>query len=383
VSTREPDRDRTIEEMLRRSASRGGGSASDRHLDAETLAAWIDGDLSAADVSAAEAHVSSCGRCQAMVAAIVRTTPSTPALVPWWRRGWAIGALVPLTAGVAAIAIWVATPDVALNKAPATVTGQTPAAPVVAPPQEPRQEPGQIPQRTLSSEPVASPPASARERVASESAAKSDAPASVDALKKKVGERDELKEAAANELRRDQVAGAAALAPAAPPPAAATPGAASSNAAAREAQSDATARDAAAPRREIAMARSAFMSPPAEIIAPDQTVRWRPGASGSIQRSTDGGATWTTLVSGVSDDLTAGSAPSSTICWIVGRHGTVLLTADGREWRRVAFPEPVDLLAIQAVDLVNATVTTADGRRFRTGDGGQTWSPSGPFQLKR
>jgi photosystem II stability/assembly factor-like uncharacterized protein len=76
----------------------------------------------------------------------------------------------------------------------------------------------------------------------------------------------------------------------------------------------------------------------------------------------------------VAEDLTAGSAPSSSACWIVGRRGTVLLTADGVQWRRITFPESVDLIGVQAVDLANATVTSADGRRFRTADGGQIWT---------
>jgi photosystem II stability/assembly factor-like uncharacterized protein len=51
-----------------------------------------------------------------------------------------------------------------------------------------------------------------------------------------------------------------------------------------------------------------------------------------------------------------------------------LLSIDGRSWRRVTFPETVDLRAVTAADVDNATVTTADGRVFVTVDGGQTWS---------
>jgi photosystem II stability/assembly factor-like uncharacterized protein len=58
---------------------------------------------------------------------------------------------------------------------------------------------------------------------------------------------------------------------------------------------------------------------------------------------------------------------------VVGRSGTVLLTTDGRQWRRIVFPIATDLAAVQAVDARAATVTAADGRRFRTVDGGVTW----------
>ena len=76
----------------------------------------------------------------------------------------------------------------------------------------------------------------------------------------------------------------------------------------------------------------------------------------------------------MTEDLTAGAAPSPTVCWIVGRRGTVLLSIDGLQWRRLAFPESVDLVAVQASDASAATVTTADNRRFRTADSGQTWT---------
>jgi len=371
VSTKQPDRDRSIEEMLRRSASRSAGDPSGRCLDAETLAEWIDGDLNAADVSAAEAHVSSCARCQQVVAAIVRTTPSTSIVIPWWRRGWAIGALVPLTAAATALAIWIATPDVQRREASPVAARQVPPAAVVVPP--PARERPQEEQRRLQEA------APARPQTAPQTAGTR----AKDGLRNETSGRYDGKLEASNNARRDLVAGGvpAPAAPAAPPsPATAQSGAAAS-ATALEAQAATAFRDAAAaPQREgtlaksDALAKSAFARAPAEIVSPDQSVRWRPGASGSIHRSIDGGATWTALTSGATDDLTAGSAPSSAVCWIVGRRGTVLVTADGVQWRRVTFPEPVDLTAIQANDLANATVIAGDGRRFRTADGGQTWT---------
>ena len=88
---------------------------------------------------------------------------------------------------------------------------------------------------------------------------------------------------------------------------------------------------------------------------------------------------WSASSSGVTEDLTAGVAPSPTVCWIVGRRGTVLLSTDGLQWRRLAFPESADLVTVQATDALTATVTTADNRRFRTADGGQTWTPLQEF----
>ena len=77
--------------------------------------------------------------------------------------------------------------------------------------------------------------------------------------------------------------------------------------------------------------------------------------------------------------LTAGASPAPSICWLVGPQGIVLLTTDARSWRRIAFPEAVDLVSVRASDDKIATVSTADGRAFSTTDGGQTWTRSPAF----
>ena len=109
------------------------------------------------------------------------------------------------------------------------------------------------------------------------------------------------------------------------------------------------------------------------IASPGTAFRWRIGPAGSVEFSTDAGATWESRPTGVEADLTAGAAPGGTVCWVVGRGGTVLLTTDGRQFRRLMFPVATDLAAVQAIDARSATVTAADGRRFRTLDGGATW----------
>jgi hypothetical protein len=58
----------------------------------------------------------------------------------------------------------------------------------------------------------------------------------------------------------------------------------------------------------------------------------------------------------------------------VGQRGVVLLTTDGLTWRRVPFPESIDLVGVQASDATHATVTTSDGRTFVTADA-TLWSP--------
>ena len=85
--------------------------------------------------------------------------------------------------------------------------------------------------------------------------------------------------------------------------------------------------------------------------------------------------TWTNHHAAEKDlTLIAGAAPSSNVCWLVGRSGAIILTIDGRAWRRIKFPEPADLVAVTASDARTATLTTADGRQFATTDGGRTWT---------
>ncbi len=79
------------------------------------------------------------------------------------------------------------------------------------------------------------------------------------------------------------------------------------------------------------------------------------------------------LTTGATVELTAGASPSPSVCWVVGRNGTVLRSTDGRTWTGVNIPEAADLVSVDATDASIAIVTTADGRRFRTSDGGRTW----------
>jgi len=336
VGTPDTDRDRGVEQLLRRSLRDGAAtSRPELCLDAETLAAWVERDLTAAESAVAEAHVSQCSRCQATVAALVRATPAIETHAPWWRRGWVVGSLVPLTAGAIAIAVWIAAPDEA-RRAPAD--RQEAQRPL------PAATPAPTPSATVQPQP---PPALADRAAARASEARSEAPRRL----------REAKEEADKSARRDQ----ATAAPAAPPPAA----------------TDALRAQVSTAREARTLSKQAFAA--REIASPDPSVRWRLGPSGSIEHSTNGGATWEALSSGASEDLTGGSAPSPTIVWVVGRNGTVLLSTDGRRWQRVAFPDRADLVAVRADDALNATVTTADGRTFRTSDSGRTWTPLQEF----
>ncbi len=112
---------------------------------------------------------------------------------------------------------------------------------------------------------------------------------------------------------------------------------------------------------------------PGIITSPVVSIRWKISLAGGIQYSGDAGKTWHAQKSGTEQDLLAGSAPSSNICWIVGRAGTILLTTDGRSWQSLKSPTTEDVTAIAASDAQSATITSASGKRFSTSDAGRTW----------
>ena len=92
-----------------------------------------------------------------------------------------------------------------------------------------------------------------------------------------------------------------------------------------------------------------------------------------VERSTDGGATWAVVPGMPGAQVSAIAAPGPNVAWFAGRGGTVLVWVDDA-WSRVVFPEKIDLTNVRAVGAREAFVTAADGRTFRTTDGGLTWS---------
>lgn len=116
--------------------------------------------------------------------------------------------------------------------------------------------------------------------------------------------------------------------------------------------------------------------PPRSVLirTADGVERWRLGANGTIEHLTSDGH-WMGQDSGVTVDLSAGAAPSFTVCWAVGAGGTVLRTTDGEHWHKLAAPTAANLATVSAQDADSAVVTTGGGQRFATADGGRTWQP--------
>lgn len=108
---REPvSNERDQDRWLRRSLRQAATPPSEACPDAETLAAWADGGLNAQAVAAVELHASSCARCMAVAAAMERSAPAVSAARAW-TPARAVRWLIPLTAAATAVAIWIAVPQ--------------------------------------------------------------------------------------------------------------------------------------------------------------------------------------------------------------------------------------------------------------------------------
>jgi hypothetical protein len=342
------DRDQSIERLLRQSFKATEVGVTGSCLDAETLSAWIDGGLSGAALEIAQSHVADCARCQALVGAMARIDaivgqqrPSSRLWLAW---------LVPLTAAAAAVALWVAVPRGPAAPARQATDIQAPAPEVKA------SEPGSV---TQPRSPQAA-SAAKEETSGAERDSASSAQAQARELRKDAGrlETDGLKPQAktAGEIASSASADQAAPAPAAAPQPVAP-----------------TARQRFEERSGNTLAETITIAP-IMIVSPDPSIRWRLAGS-AVEHSTNGGASWAAVATGLTAQLTAGAAPSTTVCWVVGRGGVVLLSTDGRSFSRVAFPEMTDLSAVRASDARSAVVSTMDGRTFTTTNG-ETWQSS-------
>ena len=320
----------------------------------DILAALYERTLEAGETERWVGHVADCQRCQALLAAIGRAEPRLEpetggtTASPWWR--WRV--LAPLAAfSIVVLAVWVVDPGSMLDRRVAVENLGPPTG---------------TPQATPTIESAETPPTPDASLTVPEST-----PAAVPPTDTSI-----LREAAT-----PPVADATdAPATGAPMP---SSGPAEDLARRREApalvERDAQTRDAAQP---LAPARFAVDSArfaagadtgPLLVASPDPASRWRVAPSGGVERSSDGGTTWRVQVRPV-ERIIAGAAPSARVAWLVGENGFILRTTDGERWARVSAPVAAHLTGIEARDLLVATVSAIDGRRFRTVDGGAQWT---------
>jgi hypothetical protein len=105
----------------------------------------------------------------------------------------------------------------------------------------------------------------------------------------------------------------------------------------------------------------------------DKSVTWIVDKNGTIQKFYANGAMrW--QYSGVTTDLITGWAPSATVCWVIGRSGTIIRTTDGGDhWELITTPTADNLRMVVASSAKDATITTERGQSFATSDGGASW----------
>ncbi len=270
----EREQDTWLGNMLRRSPA----PASEGCLDAETLAAWADGGLGTKAAAAVELHTSNCSRCMAVLAAMERTAPA-PLVTHAWTPARLFRWAAPLAAAATAVAIWVAVPERPIAPVESTVS-QDLKVPVPVPGS------GSVPGSTIEPRPLNQNPAP------------------------RTGNPEpQEKPQFRDELRRER-APSAPVAPEGPPPAAAP---------------------APAPRSMTSMNLTATS---AESISPSNPLmRWRVVQPVSVERSRDGGKTWTTIT----------------------------------------LPAP-NIVSVRGVDSDRAVATTSDNAQFYTANGGQSWT---------
>ncbi len=356
------DNQTRFEELLARGLNRG--LRPPRHDCAEpaTIAAYYARSLSAAETIRWEEHFATCADCQEQLAALVRiedteeraTRPRATAWLRNWRLTVPIGA-----AGLAAVAALLV-----IMLRPAHETGSPLSHSAVQP----------------------SPPMELASRDTGQSRAlrQQEIEAS---LEKAPGSR-EASEAKPQIIAKNESPSSEPLAMrAAPPPAAAGLGVGSGGERAATGAAGSAGRRAsrlyaanpAVEQNESMVANRAApqasaLPPPAPnmISSPDGSISWRIGPGGTIFRSHDN-VNWSSQISGVKADLTAGAAISANVCWVVGRGGTILRTLDGEHWQRMTAPTDDDLTLVFADGASAATVVTDRGVRFTTTNGGKTW----------
>jgi hypothetical protein len=278
-------------------------NTSDSCLDAETLAAWVDGGLSGAELQVVQAHVADCARCQALVGAMARTDSAVPpSEAPHRSRRWLAWA-VPLTAAATAVLIWTTMPRNSVT--PATVTSES-ARPAAEEPPAPEvvAEPQLIPEKSeaaAESKPATPPPpqrADTRDQLSERVAVASP------------------QEATAQQANKD-------IAAAAPPAPAAAPAAARAQSTLAAA---AAARNLCGPNSTIAP--PGVTTPLNAGASPSANVCWIVGRLGVVLLTTDG-RTWRGITFPVIADLSSVTATDARNATVMTTDGRAFTTVDG------------------------------------------------------
>jgi hypothetical protein len=359
---------------------------------AELLAVYFDRSADAGELARLETHLVGCGRCQAVLAAMARADcreaaeqlgSAVPRAGP--ARRW--HGLVPAGIAVSAVLLWVVLRSVPSPPIPVPVTpaetvpvlSDASALTAEAVPESSASEqasgrslpPARAARSVQSSAPspaahqqtevsvAASAPAAARRSVSTDDVAAAEKTMEGSAsLMAREAPADRV-QILSSEQRITVASSAPDFAAIAPP--------------VRVAEPSSATPETVATAGHFSLSSPAGPLAPFLAVSPDSRTRWRVGSRGRIEFSRDGGQSWELQRSEVSVDLLAAHAPSDSICWVVGRDGTVLRTTDARTWQKLNFPARADLVRVLARDDRVAFVFAANGLTFATQDGGYSW----------
>ncbi|MHA1170028.1 MAG: YCF48-related protein, partial [Candidatus Hodarchaeales archaeon] len=111
----------------------------------------------------------------------------------------------------------------------------------------------------------------------------------------------------------------------------------------------------------------------------NQNIGWIVGESGIVLRTTNGGSLWTLQASGVtSENLRDADAVDSSNIWAVGTNGEIIYSDDGSTWAQQSSGVSVDLNRAEAVDATVAYVAGDSGTIIKTSNSGLAWSQQTP-----
>jgi Photosynthesis system II assembly factor YCF48/Putative zinc-finger len=388
LKDREKPKSSLLREGLAKSMSFAGACP-----DPETLAAYYERSLDAADTERCEMHLAGCPACREQITAMVRAGESAPADArpagePEWAWLWDWRWLAPAAAVLALAVFWLAR-----KPSPTRTPGPEPQ-PLVA-----MSQPTEGPASSLARQSRAIERDSPSAPTANRTSANAREPSS---RARTYAPSSELKKEAVPSGRDENQTvesekGALVHGTAQPAAASNLPAVASAPRAPRDANdgsaggvvggaSAGAAKQQPGPVTSELVSRYSMRDQKAslqaayqrsiEIRSPDSQVLWRAPGGGLIERSVDGGTTWQAQRPVADARIVAGTALSATTCWIAGGDGIILLTKDGTNWTTVPPPVHADFVSISARDNSSATVTTADGRKFTTQDAGKKWQPA-------
>jgi hypothetical protein len=372
--------DKAMAGLLRRSLASNSGAneagAEGTCPGPDILAAYYERSLDRAEISRYELHFSQCARCRQQLATMARAEekPGPKPARQWlWDWRWLGSAATVLLF----VAVWAAR-----RSAPVVTTAKAPVDAVLQADQEPVPDAGEASPRSRT------PPSSstAPPRARPDSAMVPSAPSSDS---RALG--NQRQPAPDLPLNGREYSGLSTLVPGPRPPLPEPSGTTEGLVAGKsERRSTAAATEASKTRNMESPTATSYgaanrasvaetaVEPSIQILirTPNPKVLWRIAGGGLIERSENEGATWHGQLPDANAHLVAGAAPRVKVCWVVGRDGLILLTKDATKWEKIPPPIPADFIAVTAKDASSATVTTSDGLKFMTVDGGKKWKPA-------